>query len=92
MERGEIERLLTWPSDSHCERTLVVLTRDGMGELLRLALLGKRVEEAPVAEIDGSGAIVTLIAEGFGLDNAITSAKVDAMHGQRVALVGVSDE
>ncbi|MUV13550.1 hypothetical protein [Noviluteimonas gilva] len=51
-----------------------------------LALV-KAMESAPIVEIDGEGPDVALIANGSSLDNAITSARVCAMHGKRVALV-----
>jgi hypothetical protein len=56
----------------------------------RLRGMEERVKGAAVAEIDSeSSDFVKLIAVGSSLDNAITAARIDALHGQTVALVPV---
>lgn len=58
------------------------------GLLREAAELARRVEGAPVVEIDSEGGEdVRLIAEGGPLDRMTTSVSVIGMHGQRVRIV-----
>ena len=94
IERGEVERLLGWASIGeiaiqpygHVAR---MADSEVIAELCRTWLA---VQGAPVAEIDSSGEVVTLIAEGSEMDNAITSARIDTLHGKRVRLVPVGGD
>lgn len=67
---------------------------DDICELLdEAAELARRVEDAPVVEIDSeAGEDVRLIAEGGPLDRMTTSVRVIGMHGQRVRLVPTPQE